>query len=143
MGWAQTNNNTPQHPGRGQILPIDAHPDVMYRPDRGIWRNRIQSYDSTFGVDSTNAITLHWLSEESYHPSQPAAETFNDMKQYWQPDKPTGGVVNPHTGTKIRVKRVNTNPYYVVVKVRASAIRPLRRRGRDQLLRWWRCKPHW
>ena len=24
-----------------------------------------------------------------------------------------------------------------------QSIRPLRRRGRDQLLRWWRCKPHW
>ena len=22
------------------------------------------------------------------------------MKQYWQPDKPTGGVVNPHTERK-------------------------------------------
>ena len=43
----------------------------MYRADGGIWRNRIQSYDSTFGVDSTDAITLHWLSE-GVIPPEPA-----------------------------------------------------------------------
>ncbi len=37
----------------GLLLPIDAHPEIMYRADGGTWRNRVQSYDSTFGLDPT------------------------------------------------------------------------------------------
>jgi immune inhibitor A len=44
----------------GLLLPIDAHPDIMYRADGGIWRNRIQSYDSTFSLEPTDSISLHW-----------------------------------------------------------------------------------
>ena len=52
------DNNTSQHPGAGQILPVDAHPAANMRPDgRTAWRARWQTWDSTFGVD-TNAITL-------------------------------------------------------------------------------------
>ena len=34
------------------MLPVDAHPALMLRPDNGkVWRPRIQSYDATFGLD--------------------------------------------------------------------------------------------
>jgi immune inhibitor A len=52
------DNNTSQHPGSGQILPIDAHPAAHVRPDgRSYWSGRWQAWDATFGVDS-NAVTL-------------------------------------------------------------------------------------
>ena len=48
-----TDNNTGEHPGAGQILPVDSHPAVQLMPDgRTPWRQRIQTWDSTFGVDS-------------------------------------------------------------------------------------------
>ncbi len=44
----------------GLFLPVDAHPELLIRPDNGkVWRPRIQSYDSTFGLERTDKITLH------------------------------------------------------------------------------------
>lgn len=52
------DNDTIFHPGFGQILPIDAHPAAMVRPDnRTAWSGRWQTWDATFGVDP-HAITL-------------------------------------------------------------------------------------
>jgi immune inhibitor A len=52
------DNNTSQHPGAGQILPVDSHPAMLLRPDgRTPWRSRWQVWDATFGVD-TNSVTL-------------------------------------------------------------------------------------
>ena len=34
----------------GFFLPVDAHPNLLIRPDGKVWRPRIQSYDSTFGL---------------------------------------------------------------------------------------------
>jgi immune inhibitor A len=117
---SQTDNSTSAHPGEGLLLPIDAHPATMYRGDGGIWRSRIQSYDSTFGLEPTEAYTLHWLSQPSYHPSQPAVPVFDDMNQYYNPETPTAGVINPHTGTQIRVKSVSARGGFMQVEVRPS-----------------------
>ncbi len=44
----------------GLFLPVDAHPALLLRPDNGmVWRPRIQSYDSTFGLEKTDAFCLH------------------------------------------------------------------------------------
>ena len=52
------DNNTSEHPGSGQILPIDAHPLASYKPDgRTLWGSRWQTWDSTFTVDP-NSVTL-------------------------------------------------------------------------------------
>ena len=117
---SQSDNSTRAHPGVGLLLPIDAHPEVMYRPDGGIWVNRVQTYDSTFGLEDTDAITLHWFGEESYHPSLPAAPVFDDNIQYYRDENPLGGVINPHTGTQIRVKSVSAHGSFMQVEVRPS-----------------------
>ena len=62
---SQPDNNTSAHPGQGLLLPIDAHPTALRRPDGKVWRNRVQSYDATFSMDRTDAITLHINSIES------------------------------------------------------------------------------
>ena len=92
----------------------------MYRADGGVWRNRMQSYDSTFGLEPTNALTLHWRSEPSYHPSQPAVPIFDDNNQYWNPETPVLGVINPQTGTQIRIKSVSAHNSFMQVEVRPS-----------------------
>jgi len=117
---SQADNSTRTHPGEGLLLPIDAHPEVMYRPDGGIWVNRVQSYDSTFGLEATDAIMLHWFGEESYHPSLPAVPVFDDNNQYYRPENPLGGVINPNTGTQIRVKSVSAHGSFMQVEVRPS-----------------------
>jgi immune inhibitor A len=117
---SQGNNNTRVHPGKGLILPIDAHPVNMIRADGGDWRGRIAAYDSTFGLEDTDALTLHWNSEPSYHESLPAVPIFDDNIQYWNPDTPVLGVINPHTGTQIRVKSVSAHGSFMQVQVRPS-----------------------
>lgn len=118
------NNNVGAHcaGGRcgGMLLPIDAHPELMYRSDSGIWRNRVQTYDSTFGLNPTDAITLHWFGESSYHDSQPAVPVFDDNNEYWNPLNPMGSVQVPRTGTQIRVKSISALNSFMQVKVLPS-----------------------
>ena len=114
---SQTDNSTSAHPGEGLVLPIDAHPATMYSADGLPWRARIQSYDSTFSLAPTDAITLHKLSQPSYHPSLPGVSVFNDMNQYWNPETPTAGVINPHTGTTIRIKSISAQGNFMQVAV--------------------------
>jgi len=104
----------------GLLLPVDAHPDLMYRADGGIWRNRVQTYDATFGRDPTDDITLHWRGDESFHASKPAAPIFDDNLEYWNPANPIGSVQVPHTGTQIRVKSVSAHNSFMQVEVRPS-----------------------
>jgi immune inhibitor A len=114
---SQSDNSTSAHPGEGLILPIDAHPTAMYRADGQVWRSRIQTYDSTFTLAPTDAITVHFNSQPSNHPSQPGVSVFNDANQYWNPLTPTAGVMNPHTGTTIRIKSISTQGGFMQVAV--------------------------
>ena len=114
---SQSNNNTASHPGLGLILPVDAHPEAMIRADGGVWRNRVQTYDSTFGLEPTDALTLHWLSQPSEHPSLPAVSVFDDSNSYWDPANPTGSVIVPNTGTTIRVKSISAQGSFMQIAV--------------------------
>jgi immune inhibitor A len=118
-----TDNNTGANcdAGRcgGLILPIDAHPGVMYRADGGVWRNRMQTYDSTFSLEATDAITLHWFSQPSDHPSLPPAPVFDDNNTYYNPvENPTGSAYHPHTGTQIVIRSVSAQGNFMQVQVR-------------------------
>ena len=104
----------------GMLLPVDAHPDVLMRPDGGVWRGRVQTYDATFGTERTDAITLHWLGEESPIPSQPAERIFDDTNSYWNEEAPNNSVQVPHTGTQIRVKNFSAHGNFAQVEVRPS-----------------------
>ena len=48
-----SDNNTSQHPGGGEALPVDAHATALTWSDGTVARNRIQSYDATFGLEKT------------------------------------------------------------------------------------------
>lgn len=114
---SQTDNNVGLHPGKGLLLPIDAHPAPLYRADGGIWRNRIQTYDATFGLEDTDPITLHWLSQPSSHPSLPAVPVFDDRVSYYDPANPNGSVMNPNTGTQIKVQSVSAQGNFMQLSV--------------------------
>jgi immune inhibitor A len=117
---SQRNNNTSSHPGEGLVLPIDAHPEALMTPSGTPWRARVQAYDSPFGLQPTDAMTLHLNSEPSYIPSLPAVPVFDDNKQYWNPETPWMGVMNPNTGTQIRVKSNSARGSFMQVEVRPS-----------------------
>lgn len=118
---SQTNNQTARHPGAGLLLPIDAHPTALYRVDGAVWRNRVQTYDATFGLQRTDALNnLHHNSVLSPIPSLPAVPVFDDRIQYYDPANPQGSVKNPNTGTMIRVNRVTQLGAFMYVEVRPA-----------------------
>ncbi|HET7327873.1 MAG TPA: immune inhibitor A domain-containing protein [Nocardioidaceae bacterium] len=78
-----TNNNVGDHPGSGLILPVDAHPKIEHWRDGTMMRPRLQSYDSTFGLERTTALTLHNEGVPTRIKSKPAARIFDDSRSYW------------------------------------------------------------
>jgi immune inhibitor A len=80
---SQSDNNVGDHPGEGLILPVDAHPNVEHWADGSVMRPRIQSYDATFSLDRTDAITLHGPGGAKTIASKAAVTTFDDTKSYW------------------------------------------------------------
>lgn len=117
---SQKNNQVRLHPGRGLLLTVDAHPTAMIRADGGVWRNRMQAYDATFTLQPTEAITLHWRSQPSYHPSQPGVRVFDDRNTYYDPANPWGSVIVPNTGTQIRIQSISAQGTFMQVQVRPA-----------------------
>jgi immune inhibitor A len=109
---SQSDNNTKVHPGEGMLLPIDAHFEALKRVDGSIWRNRIQTYDSTFTTTATDGIPdLHISSLLSPVESLPAVNTFDDRITYYDEDNPRGSVKNPNTGTIIEVRSMDSTGF--------------------------------
>jgi immune inhibitor A len=97
----------------GLFLPVDAHPQLMLRPDNGqVWRPRIQSYDSTFSVFKTNKICLHANSMKKCYGNLRGNSVFDDTDSYWFPPDASIGhagwasVPLPGFGVKIRILAV-------------------------------------
>jgi immune inhibitor A len=107
----------------GLYLPVDAHPDLLIRPDGQVWRPRIQSYDSTFGLEPTDVVCLHMNSVEGCYGGLPANKTFDDTQSYWRaPDASIGNngwasVPVPATGTTIRVVSQSAQGNFMQVQV--------------------------
>ncbi|MCK5054604.1 MAG: immune inhibitor A, partial [Anaerolineales bacterium] len=104
----------------GLLLPVDAHPEALRDAFNNVWRGRTQTYDATFGLEATDAITLHKFGEPSYHPSLPAVPIFDDNNSYYDSENPMGSVIVPITGTQIRVKSVSAHDSFMQVQVRPS-----------------------
>ncbi|MHA7179918.1 immune inhibitor A domain-containing protein [Arthrobacter sp. MDB2-24] len=111
---AQRNNNTRQHPGAGLALPVDAHPKALTWSDGTIVRNRIQSFDATFGKQATDALSLHRETAAGVAtltaPSRPGVAVFDDTdpNAYYDAANPQGSVVVAGAGTKIEVVQSNS-----------------------------------
>ncbi|MFE5550003.1 immune inhibitor A domain-containing protein [Streptomyces sp. NPDC056534] len=118
---SQKDNNTSVHPGRGLVLPVDAHPTPLKWSDGTLMRNRIQSYDSTFGTARTDALTLHRADVPALVNSQAGNWVFDDRKgTYWYPENARAGVQVDDTNTKIEVVRVPHLGKTVTVRVGPS-----------------------
>ena len=130
------DNNTSSHPGRGLILPIDAHPEPLLRA--GVpWASRYQAFDSPFGLERTDRLKLRRLGVDYFYPSQPGTEVFDDRKQYWREETPLAGVINPNTNTLIRVKSMNRDDSVMEVEVRPAKRGHWNWKWDHEDWRWW------
>ena len=123
------DNSVGDHPGHGLILPIDAHPGINHWADGTMMRCRIQSYDSTFGLQATEAYTLHNNGVATSIGGLPAVPVFDDSQSYWTDEASAGAghagdhigiprdepefcsVIVPNTGTTIRVKSMSSTGF--------------------------------
>jgi immune inhibitor A len=88
--------------------------------DNVLWRNRIQTYDSTFTLEPTDALTLHVANVLSPVPSLPGVSVFDDRTTYYDPANPQGSVIHPNTGTQIRIKSISALGGFMEVQVRPA-----------------------
>ena len=109
-----SDNNVSQHPGGGEALPIDARGTAMKWSDGVVARNRIQAFDSTFGLERTDPLSLHRevvgtdgkvTSTTLKVPARAAQPVFDDTQgaQYYDAANPGGSTKVPDTGTQIKV----------------------------------------
>lgn len=101
---SQLDNNVGEHPGHGQILPIDAHAKPDAWSDGALFRNKIQSADSTFGWYPTDALTVHKNGVATTIKSKPGVPVFDDRHgTYWYDTNPYASVQVPNTNTRISI----------------------------------------
>jgi len=123
-----SDNNTSQHPGGGEALPVDARAAALKWSDGTVARNRIQAFDATFGLSKTDPLLLH--SEVALQGGgaktttlqvgkRPALPVFDDTdpKRYYDAANPNGSVIVAGTGTTIRVLKSNDRKGEMTVKV--------------------------
>ncbi|MFN8029334.1 MAG: immune inhibitor A [Dermatophilaceae bacterium] len=115
------DNNTFAHPGSGFALPVDARPALMAIAGSPL-TNRRSSYDATFGVEKTDAVTLHKNGIARTWPSVMGIRTFDDTNpnKYWSAGNPQNSVKVAGTGTKITVAKSNSSGWVLDLQVRTK-----------------------
>ncbi|WP_462417713.1 immune inhibitor A domain-containing protein [Kytococcus sp. Marseille-QA3725] len=102
---AYVDNNTATHPGGGQALPVDANPEALAWNGGGLMSNRLQSFDATFGLERTDAVTLHQEGKATTVDSRPGVPVFEDSAEdaYYDPANPENSVKLPGSGVRAEV----------------------------------------
>jgi immune inhibitor A len=113
------DNNPVDHPGCGQILPVDARPAPVTFADGVKLGNRRQPFDATFGQEATDRVTFHRLGVAKVVPSQRAIPTFDDTNpdRYWSVLNPMASTKVAGSGTKISVLDTSRNADLMTVLV--------------------------
>lgn len=91
------DNNVGDHPGAGLLLPVDARQTWNHTYDGVLARPRILSYDSVFGLQSTESITIHKDSQATTIPGHKPISTFDDTQTWWS-DCDQHGCTGTHPG---------------------------------------------
>ncbi|WP_326722802.1 MULTISPECIES: immune inhibitor A domain-containing protein [unclassified Streptomyces] len=115
---SQPDNNTSVHPGKGLVLPVDAHPTALKWSDGTVMRSRIQAYDSPFSLFRTDGLTLHKADVETKIASQKGVSVFNDhTNTYYDLTTPLAGVNITDTNTKIKIVKEALNGSTISLQV--------------------------
>ncbi|WP_244872422.1 immune inhibitor A domain-containing protein [Catellatospora sp. TT07R-123] len=105
VNYAYGDNNTSadDQAGHGLALPIDARPAPLTFSDGSLLGNRRQPFDATFGLQSTDAVTLHRGDMTLNIPSRPGIPTFDDSdpNRYWSAANPWNSAKVAGDGVKI------------------------------------------
>ncbi|GGJ87642.1 protease [Streptomyces camponoticapitis] len=118
---SQKDNNTSVHPGKGLILPVDAHAKPLKWADGTVIRNKIQTFDSSFSKYPTDLFRLHNADKAQWILPQAGKPVFDDRKgTYWYEENPTGSVDVPDTNTKISIVSEPLSGSTITVKVDRS-----------------------
>ncbi|WP_405972297.1 immune inhibitor A [Streptomyces sp. NBC_00988] len=119
---SQADDNTSEHAGEGLILPIDSHPTQLKWSNGTLMRNRVQAYDSPFGLDRTDSMTLHNADVATKIKSQPGVPVFDDGRStYYDTSNPTAGVKITDTNTRIKITKESHDGSTVSLQVGPSA----------------------
>ncbi|MBA3489900.1 MAG: immune inhibitor A [Longispora sp.] len=103
---AYGDNNTSQHAGYGEALPIDARPGKIEWPNSGgTLANRRQGFDGAFGRRSVPSVTLHKNGVPLTIPASKGIAVFDDSdpNRYWSADNELNSVKVAGTGIRIEV----------------------------------------
>ncbi|WP_109510362.1 immune inhibitor A domain-containing protein [Nocardioides speluncae] len=129
VNHAYPDNNVSAHPGAGNAMVVDARPNSMAYPDGSRPSNRRQPFDSTFGLDATDAVCLHKQvatdggheTVEACAPSSPAIATFDDTdpNAYYWDGNPQGSVKVAGLGVTATVTAQDGN--FITVQVHNPA----------------------
>ena len=115
VNHAVADNNTSKHPGTGSALPVDAIPAALKWSNGATARNRIQSFDSTFGLETTDALSLSrqvagnkpgsYTTQTVKAPARKMVPTFDDSNPlaYYDTSNPTASVKVAGVGVKASV----------------------------------------
>lgn len=116
---SHTDNNVGDHPGEGEILPVDAHPEFQHAFDGSILRPKVLTSDSTFSLLPVKPQELHYQGKAYLTDGQSAVPTFDDTLDWWFDSDEHGAGTHPgfyqpgwysvnvpKTGTTIRVVKV-------------------------------------
>ncbi|HEV7626934.1 MAG TPA: protease, partial [Streptomyces sp.] len=118
---SQLDNNVSAHPGKGLILPVDAHAKPEKWSDGSLLRNRMQAYDSPFGFYPTKGITLHNDGKAVKVKGNKGVSVFDDHKgTYWYKSNPTAGVQVEDTNTRIKILEQPRSGKTITLQVRPS-----------------------
>ena len=126
----QVDNNTIDHPGFGQSLPVDSSPaKFSYAGTTAAPSNRRQPYDATFGKDKLDKVCLHRevlvgegskqvvQTQKACGPTgrQQASFTDSDPDRYWSSSNPLNST--KVAGAGVVVKVMNDKNGFLTVKV--------------------------
>ena len=115
------DNNVGEHPGHGELLPVDATPEPDHAPDGSLLRPRISAHDAAFGLTRTKRVVLHAGGERYRLRSHAGQPRFDDTMDWWfDYDEHASGTEThpghyqpgwysvdvPETGTTIKVVKV-------------------------------------
>jgi immune inhibitor A len=126
---AYGDNNTSEHPGYGANLPVDANPGVLKWTGDGATtaaNGRLQSFDSTFDVDQTDAVSLTKETAGGTQsvtvPAHASVPVFEDSNPdaYWSNDPDGKGWFSTKVsgvGTEIQVLSSDEAAGKMVVKI--------------------------
>ena len=104
-----SDNNTSEHPGAGEILPVDLRPQAMLRQDgRTPWRNRWQSWDAPMTVDPQSIrlwqVQANGKTKSQRFTARPIT-TFSDWSPdaYYNPAIPQHSVRTAGSGIQLKI----------------------------------------